>query len=282
MLFDGTNGSLIDANWITDVAAPFVFTTPKEAAVVGNQIWVADQVADAVHRFDMNRSFLGSVTTHPTGNLDNIRGFGYDGTNVYLTMLHSTTTLRGVVTINAATATPTNFWAVGTNSLFDAEPNGATDLLITNDTTDNVERRDKVTGALVNNFSTGVVFPQQVATMSDGSVIAVSSIAAAGVEGVYHYNPDGTLRKFIDTEPLKSQIGEQVPRGAWLLGDGGYLIATGEGVYKAVESPPNVFTFTAMLADVDAQYINPIVIPEPTWAGAMTLATGMLIRRRAS
>ena len=43
MLFNAFDGSLIDADWITDVGQPYVFTTPKEAAVVGNQIWVSDQ-----------------------------------------------------------------------------------------------------------------------------------------------------------------------------------------------------------------------------------------------
>jgi hypothetical protein len=281
MLFDSFNGSAIDLNWITDIGAVgWFFTTPKEAAVVNNEIWVSDQVADAIHRFDMNRNFIDSISKDHTGvSLDNLRGFGYDGSRVYLTQFHGTSTLRGVVTIDAATASSQSFWPVGTNSLFDAEPFGQNELLISNSTTNNLERRDRSTGAFLGNFATGIVFPQQVATMPDGSIIGVSTIAAAGVEGVYHFNIDGTLRKFIDTEVLKGQIGEQVPRGAWLLGDGGYLITTSIGVYKAVETSPGIFSFSTMAAGVDAQYVNPI--PEPATLSVVALAGLLAMRRRS-
>lgn len=273
MLFNAFDGSLIDADWITDVGQPYVFTTPKEAAVVGNQIWVSDQVADAVHRFDLSRNYLGSITTDAAGNtLDNIRGFGYDGSNVYLTRFHGTTTLRGIVTIDAASATATGFFAMGTNSPFDAQTfNG--DLLISNSTTDNIERWT-TGGTFVNNFATGIDFPQQVAQMPDGSIITLSTIGAAGIEGVYHFNPDGTLRRFIDTEPLKGQFGEQVPTGAWQLGDGNYLISTGIGIftYNVVGN-----SFAQVLGGVSGQYINPI--PEPATLGLLSAAALLALRR---
>jgi hypothetical protein len=275
MLFDGFNGSLIDANWITDTAQPFVFTTPKEAAVVGNEIWVSDQVADAVHRFDLSRNFLGSITNDASGNtLDNLRGFGYDGTTVYLTRFHGTATLRGVVTINAATATPTGFFAIGTNSVFDAQP-FQSDLLISNSTTNNIERWTPA-GAFVNNFATTITFPQQVAQMTDGSIITVSTIATAGIEGVYHFNTDATLRRFIDTEPLKLAFGEQVPTGAWQLGDGNYLISTGIGIFK-YDVAGN--SFSQMLGGVGGQYINPF-IPEPSCLSFLALSGLLALRRR--
>jgi len=274
MLFNAFDGSLIDADWITDVGQPYVFTTPKEAAVVGNQIWVSDQVADAVHRFDLSRNYLGSITTHPNGgNLDNLRGLGYDGTSVYLTTMPSTAANRGIVRIDAATATPNGFFP-GPGSYFDAEPFGASDMLVTSSTSNNVERWRRADGALLGNFATGVTFPQQVATMSDGSVVTVSTIAAAGIEGVYHFNPDGTLRRFIDTEPLKGQFGEQVPTGAWQLGNGNYLISTGIGIFTY-----NVAgnSFAQVLGGVSGQYINPI--PEPASVSALTCAGLIALRR---
>jgi hypothetical protein len=277
MLFSGQDGSIIDLNWITDTAGPYAFSSPKEAAVVGNQIWVSDQIEDSVHRFDFNRNYLGTITNDASGNtLDNIRGFGYDGTNVYLTRFHGTSTLRGVVVINAATATATNFWAVGTNSLFDAEPFGPDDVLVANSTTDDIERRNKTTGALVNVFAANIEFCQPVATMPDGSIITASTIASAGIEGIYHFNPDGSLRRFIDTEPLKPIFGEQVPHGAWVLANGDYLITADGGVYTY-----NVANnaFTQVVGGVDGQFINPFV-PEPSALGLIALAGVLALRRR--
>jgi DNA-binding beta-propeller fold protein YncE len=266
MLFDGHNGALIDLNWITDIAAPFVFTTPKEAAVVGNEIWVSDQVVDAVHRFDLNRNFLGSITHDHLGNtLDNIRGFGYDGSRVYLTRFHGTNTLRGIVTIDPATATASDFFPTGTQSLFDAQPFGV-DLLISNSSTSNIERWS-TSGTFLGNFATGLPTPQQVSRMDDGSIIAVSTIAAAGIEGVYHYNADGTLRRFIDTEILK---------GAWELGDGDYLVTTSVGVFKYHVTTNS---FSPLATGVNAQYVNPF-IPEPACLGLLSGLAVLALRRR--
>lgn len=282
MLFSSQDGALIDANWITDAGAVgWQFTTPKEAAVVGNEIWVSDQVADSIVRFDSNRQFIGIINqlAGGAGTFDNLRGFGYDGSRVYLTMFHGTTSLRGVVTIDAATATSTGFFAVGTNSLFDAQPFGG-DLLIANSTTNNIERRNASTGALISNFATGVTFPQQVAEMADGSIISVSSIAAAGIEGIYHHNADGSLRRYIDTEGLKVGAGEQVPRGAWVLGNGDYLVTTSIGVFtlRPTGAGPLDYTFSPVITGVDAQYVNQV--PEPAAAAVALALAGLAAVRR--
>jgi hypothetical protein len=121
MLFSEIDGSLINPNWVTDIGAVgWFFTTPKEAAQVGNEVWVPDQVADAVHRFDFNANFLGSITAHPNGgNLDNIRGLGTDGTNVWVTVFHGTAAQRGLaVYVTAGNAQ--NFLPLSA-SLFDVD-----------------------------------------------------------------------------------------------------------------------------------------------------------------
>jgi hypothetical protein len=259
MLFSSVDGSLIDLDWITDLSGEFTFSTPKEAIVVGGDIWVSDQIVDAILRFDaVSRAYLGSVTALSIGGvLNNVRGLGFDGTTVYITNA-SPTANRGVATY-ATDGTPTGFIPIPA-SLFDVEPFGA-DLLISNSTTDNIERWS-TGGAYLGDFAVGVNFPEQVMRLDDGSIIAVSSITAAPVEGVYHFNADGSLRTFIDTEALKIQIGEQVPRGAMLLDDGGYLIATSVGVYKAIEVAPGDFTFLAMATDVNAQHIGVLAVED--------------------
>jgi hypothetical protein len=253
MLFDDFDGSLINVDWITDIGAVgWFFTTPKEARVVNGEIWVSDQVADAIHRFDMEREFLGSITAHPGGgSLDNIRGFGSDGSTVWLAIWPSTSTARGFGSYDTS-GTPLAFHALNA-SLFDVEPFQG-DLLITNSTSDNIERWS-TEGAFLGNFATGIDFPQQLEVLPDGSVLTASTIAASGVEGIYHFDDEGGLIRYIDTELLKGQFGEQVPRGAALLGDGNYLISTSRGVYK-YDTAGN--SFSEVLAGVDAQYIAPL------------------------
>ncbi|MFM9959388.1 MAG: hypothetical protein ACKVZJ_15130 [Phycisphaerales bacterium] len=277
MLFSDFDGSVIDLNWITDVGAPFAFTTPKEARVIGNQIWVSDQVADAVHRFDLSRNFLGSITAHPSGGvIDNLRGFGSDGNRVFLTLFHATTARRGVA-IYDLNGNPTGFFPgqTTTASLFDAAVFQG-DLLISSSTSNNIERWSTA-GVFQGSFATGVTFPQQCDVLSDGTVIAVSTIAPQGVEGVYRFNPNGSLHTYIDTQGIKNAFGETVPRAAWPLGDGGYMIATDKGVFKAVGSGSS-WTFSQIVAGVDAQYINPV--PTPGAMGLMMLGAAAVLRRR--
>lgn len=278
MLFSDFDGSLIDVNWITDISAPYVFTTPKEARVIGSQIWVSDQVADAVHRFDMARNYLGSITAHPTGGvIDNIRGFGADDSKVYVTSFHATTAKRGVM-IYDFTGTPVGFFPASpsTASYFDIT-GFQNDLLISNDTTDRLERWT-TSGTFVSTFASFVA-PQQVDRLPDGTIISVSTISTPGVEGVYRHNPDGTLHTYIDTEGLKSQFGEIVPRAAWLLGDGNYIIAGSTGVYKTTQPGPD-WGFTRILAGVDAQYINPIPTPGAAVPALLALAFAGSRRRK--
>lgn len=272
MLFSEADGSLIDLNWITDIGAVgWFFTTPKEAKVIRDEIWVSDQVADAIHRFDFGRNFLGSITAHPNGGvIDNIRGFGYDGSKVYLTVFHATVANRGIV-VYSDTGVPTALFQ-SSASFFDIAPFMG-DMLVTNSTSNNVERRSVSDGSLISNFATGITFPQGVEVLSDNSVLAVSTIAAEGVEGVYHFNPDGSLRRFIDTQGIKNAFGEQVPRAAWLLGDGEYLITTSIGVFKTQGAG-----FVRIVGGVDAQFINPI--PAPGAMGLLAAGLALIARRR--
>jgi hypothetical protein len=262
MLFSRADGSVINPNWVTDQGAVgWSLSMPREATAVGQQVWVSDQLADALMRFDSDGNFLGSITAHPAGGtLDNVRGFGVTSSRVYLTVFHGTAASRGVASYAVPAGTPAGFFQ-SPASLFDAEP-FAGDLLVSNSTTDRIERWTTA-GTFVSTFASGVVFPQQVVRLSDGSVLTVSSIASPGVEGVYHFNADGSLRLFIDTEPLKGAFGEHVPRGAFLLDSGDYLISTSLGVFKALGSGPP-FVFQQMLGGVDGQYIG--VVPGPACA----------------
>jgi hypothetical protein len=275
MLFSEADGSVIDLNWITDAGAVgWAFTTPKEAMQVGNQVWVSDQITDAVHRFDLNRNFQGSITAHPAGgNLDNIRGFGFDGSKMYLSVFTSDTARRGIAVYDS-NGGPTGFFPNTTASYFDVAPFMG-NILTSNSTTDSVERRNAGDGSFIANFATGIDFVQQVETLADNSVLAVSTIGANGIEGVYHFNSDMTLRRFINTQGIKDAFGEQVPRAAWLLGDGEYLITTSIGIYKTLGAG-----FMQIQAGVDGQFINRLVpAPGAVLVGVLGVVCGTRRRR---
>ncbi len=251
MLFSRTDGSLIDADWITDVGAvDWEFTTPKEAIVVGDEIWVSDQVADAIVRFARDtREFIGLINTRSDGGpFDNLRGMGTDGQRVYLTLAPTGTANDGVA-VYEADGTPAAFFLTP-DSPFDVEPYQG-GLLIDFSSNDDTFRysTDGAQGAL---FAPDLDFPQQVVVLEDDSVIIVSSIGANGVEGVWHLNSDGTTRAFISTEPIE----EQVPRGAYPLDDGGYLLATSIGVFRVTDNGGGGWNFESMLAGVSAQYVT--------------------------
>jgi hypothetical protein len=130
-------------------------------------------------------------------------------------------------------------------------------------------------GTVLGNFATNLPTPQQVSVLGDGSVLGTATIAAAGIEGIYHWESDGSLRRFIDTEILKGQFGEFVPHGAYLLGDGNYLVSGSTGVYKYSVLGN---TFSQILGGVDAQYINYVALPGP---GVLPLlALGFIAGRR--
>ncbi|HVS08827.1 MAG TPA: hypothetical protein VMS76_03060, partial [Planctomycetota bacterium] len=83
LLFDAHDGALVNASFIVDdpTSAQYNFQTPKDAIQVGDQVWVSDQLSDAVYRFDLNGNFVGAIS----GGMDNIRGMELVGSTVYVT-----------------------------------------------------------------------------------------------------------------------------------------------------------------------------------------------------
>jgi hypothetical protein len=251
-------------------AVGWEFSTPKESLVIGNEIWVSDQLEDAVHRFDLDRNFLGSIIEGPGGQeLNNIRGMGFDGSKVYLTAASSP--FNDAIITYGPDGNPTGSFGLDSSfSPFDAEPFQG-DLLISSSGNDGVERYS-IDGAFQSVFAGGLGFPQQVVALSDDSVIVVNSIDSAGIEGLWHYNADGSVREFIDTEPIE----EMVPRGGWLLGNGNYLLSTSAGIYTA-EDLGTSWGFTLVEGTANGQYIS--LIPEPAALTLLALA-GLMLRRR--
>lgn len=276
-LFDANDGSLIDINWLTDVGAVgWAFTTPKEAKIVGNEIWVADQVEDAVHRFDLSKNYLSSITTGPGGvPIDNIRSLGTDGSKVYVTNA-SGGFGNAVITYDTAGNPVSDFSLSG--SSFDAEPWRSDEILVSNTSTNALERYD-TGGGFLGNFVSGYSFFEQVVVLSDDSVISANAIDSVGVEGIWHFNADGTVRTFLDTNDAGAPGG--VPRGANLLNNGDYIVAGSTGVWTAHDTGGGNYQWTLITDEVNGQYVTRFSkIPAPGAVALLGLAGLLGTRRR--
>lgn len=73
--FDPNNGAVVNPN-----AFALGGGTPIHAMLVGNEIWVSEQVGDRISRWDQTGTFLGAIT----GGMDNVRGMELIGNTVYL------------------------------------------------------------------------------------------------------------------------------------------------------------------------------------------------------
>jgi len=271
MLFDAYDGSLINADWLTDAAASgWEFSTPKEAVMVGGQLWVADQIEDAVFQFDADLSYVGTITGGNGKTMDNVRSLGTDGSTVYVT--NSAGDFDDAVIKFDTTGSYLGFFPVESTSIFDAEPFEG-DLLITDADNDRVDRYG-VDGGFLSTFADGLGFAEQVAILDDGSVIVANAIDSAGIEGLWHYNADGSLRAFVDTD----EIGGPTLRGGELLGNGSYILSTGDGIWTATPDGGG-FIFNQVFADASGQYVT--FVPEPGALALLVVGGLAVLRRRA-
>lgn len=231
VLADAYDGHVLDANWI-DIAAAAAASgytgllTPIEAIEVGDEIWVSDQVADRIWRFNTsNRSYAGSIGAG-TGELNNIRGMHRFGNTVYVAMgADSDIFGEGIITINATTGMITgsfNGRDVDDTSYFDINfYNG--NLLISNSESgnDGLEMYS-LAGAYLGQFVssdgvTGIRFPEQIARTVDGDLLVGGF---SGNSGVYMYDMFGNELGIVAGADLGT-------RGVYELGNGRILYTNG-------------------------------------------------------
>ncbi|MFG0329457.1 MAG: hypothetical protein ACF8PN_06095 [Phycisphaerales bacterium] len=240
MLFDAFDGSLVDANFIDLV--PQGASTPISAVNIGQEIWVADQVADSIFRYDTSGNFISTIT----GEMDNIRGMGFAANTVYQTNAGSNNNAPGEAVIQfAEDGTRRGSFAVV--DPFDALPfNG--DLLV-----NDIDNDDLVLYTLDGTFIrvwhdsdgvTGIDFPEQMTLRRNGNVLAGGFSSPAGV---YEYDSVGNQLNYWD-------VGTGV-RGAHELGNGNIMFTDGSGVHIL---DPNTSLVTDVITDVSARFIEPL------------------------
>ncbi len=220
MLFSAADGTLINDTFIDLTTATPSPSTPVEAIEVGNEIWISDQIADTVFRYSADgTTFLGTATT----GRDNMRGIALANGSVYVTNSGTGGAAYGDVLKEYATdGTLLNTHPVG--DPFDVIDYGGS-LLIANIAGEDIEEY-AYDGTFIGIFHdsdgiTGIDFPEQLAAVGNGNVLAAGFSAPSGI---YEYDSTGAQINFYD--PGNSGL-----RGVALLDNGDIIYTTGSGVF---------------------------------------------------
>ena len=262
MLFDAFDGSLINADFISEGVVGDVMATPIEAQLVGNEIWVTDQLNDVVNRFSADgSSFLGAISDV---SLDNLRGFEVLGGTAYVAGID------GVHRIDVATQSylGLNAYRGDDSSIFDVYNFGG-DLYVSNNTLQDIDIID-LSGNLAQTVVdsdgvSGIDFPEQIAGLDNGNFMVAGFISPSGV---YEFTTEG--------DDLGIIAGADAgPRGAYELGNGNIMYTNGSGVFVFDVNTGGL----TQVASGSARFITELV-PAPSSATLLALAGMCATRRR--
>jgi hypothetical protein len=218
MLFSAVDGSLVNGSFILDAGGtPFDFNTPKDVIQVGNEIWVSDQVSDAVFRFDLQGQYLSTIS----GGLDNIRGMELVGNTVYVTnsgTANGAPGLNAVVKFDTAGNNLGNFVAAA--SPFDVVALNATEILVAGSGNNPDVTRHDLAGTLLGTWHNGAInFCEQAVRRSTGTFL----IAGFTDGNIHEYDAAGTEIGILFAAPGA--------RGVWELQNGNIMWTAGTGVH---------------------------------------------------
>ncbi|NUQ53935.1 MAG: hypothetical protein HUU19_14725 [Phycisphaerales bacterium] len=224
-LFDASTGESVDGAWIrySDWGLDTVAGTPKDAIRVGNQLWISDQIQDAIHRFTLDPfapQYLGSIRA----GIDNIRGMEFRDGVVYVCNAGTSNGAPGpaLVLFNRS-GVNLGYFTVG--DPFDVMYQPSTgELLVTNIAEESVDRYS-LAGTFLGLYHdsdgvNGIDFPQQAAVDPSGT----NDIYVAGFSlptGIYGYK-NGAQTAFV---PIGG------PRGIAPIADDQFLFTAGDTVY---------------------------------------------------
>ncbi len=271
MMFDATTGASVQQNFIVDdpTSVNYNFQSPKDAIQVGTEVWVSDQVSDAIYRFNPSGAFIAAIT----GGMDNVRRMELVGSTVYVANSGTNKGAPGqaIVMFSTAGAPLLNFAVPGPFDVVGFQG----DLPITNIVGEHVERYTTA-GAFVSTFHdsdgiSGIDFPQQVSVDPSGDVTCAGFSSPAGL---YEYDAaTGTQLNYIAVA--------SGPRGVRELGNGNLLFTDGTGVYIYDNT---TLSTTTVLSGVSAQFIgefNPSSARHPPcrWRNARQRSTHWVARR---
>lgn len=277
MLFSAQDGSLVDANFITEPNSAYI-NNAKDAIQVGNQVWISDQPGNRVLRFDVpTQTWLNPITGDGTTNLSNLRGMEVVGNTVYVSN-SGTGFGKSIVTIDATSGSVTGSFAIASgNSPWDVKAVG-NELFISNyetgtGSTSRVDRYSLAGTFLGNvitttNAASGLAGPQQLNLKANGNLL-IGGFSGTTNSGIYEYTTTGTFVNF-----FAGGLGQ---RAAFELGNGNVLFTKGDGVF-VYDVGDNIFS--PSITGANSQFINPTSLPAPAATVLLALGTLAGVRRR--
>lgn len=255
MLFSGMDGSLINPSFI-DLTTSTGSTpaTPIEAKVAPNgEIWVSDQVADTIFRFDSSGTYLGESAAV----LDNVRGFEIAFGSVWVANAGTSGGAPGQALVQLDMNLDFVASYTGVGSPFDAKEftlGGVQGMLISDITDDILHFFDPANPTMPTPFidSDGVTsfdFPEQINLDQSTGNIRVTSLVTPN--GFFEFDKiTGVELDYVDT----SVFGNTILRSAYELGNGNILYTNSSGVH--VYDP--VAGTSTPVASVSGYFINPL------------------------
>ncbi|MEM6714212.1 MAG: hypothetical protein AAF622_04005 [Cyanobacteria bacterium P01_C01_bin.147] len=288
LLFDPVDGSLIDDNFIDGSDAGLgIFGTPINAIQVNREIWVSDQAADAIFRFDLTGQYLGIVNDGDgdgdTDGLDNVRGIEFVNNLIYVANAGDGNEAPGdgeVVVVFDPEGNNLGFFDTG--DPFDIRAYNGT-LLISdiNSESDGGEDIDRYTLDGINSTFdetfvesdgvTGIDFPQQISVRASNANLLVGGFSAPG--GFYEYDLNGNQVDLLDAE---DGFANRV-RAAYELANGNILWSGGDGVVvtdPTTGADTDIYTVNTLDFRPSARYIEQLVVPKP---GALDLTGAIFL-----
>ncbi len=249
MRVSGVDGSVIQTVFIDLTVGPPASGTPKDAIVVGDEIWVSDQIEDSIWRYTNTATptYIGAIDT----GMDNIRGMAFLNGKVYVSNAET-----GDAPIIAPGEAVVMWNQDGSSAGFFAAPEDPFDILVMPNGNiwvcgidDQTLNEYTPAGVLVavrhdSNGTTGIDFPQQMVLTSRNTVLVAGFSPPTGI---YEYDLNGTQ--------LNYWSGASGPRGVYEL-ENGKILWTASGGLFALDPATN--TSEQLFSGSSCQYINPL------------------------
>ena len=245
--FNSVTGDLIDTAFIHSNNPNL--QSPKMALQAPNNfVYVSDQISDLVQKYDTNGLYVGFFAPASgvnTSIVDNMRGIAFRPNYNLLATVGSGANQNTIQEFDLGGNPIGSFIPTGTlNSPFDIHYR-SNDILITNSSGGNDVISYDYNGTFISNFinSPNITFAQQLIRNDNGN------LAVCGFS-----TPSGLILFDSSGNYMRSLTGATGLRGAYLLGNGHYLVTNGSGVHE-IDSASGSLIRT-VLTGANFQYIN--------------------------
>jgi len=215
--------SPVDGSLLSDDLFSLDDTTQVSATLVGNEVWVTQQIADRIVRYDVCGNRLGEIgPTFTGGGLDNIRGINFIGGVVYVCNDggNNGATINSLVTFDTAGNHLGTLPLSDSPSPFSVIPFNGNLLVASSSAGDDVHEYTTA-GVSVGLFhdSTSINFAHQIAPASDGNYWCAT------------FTSDSIVKLDAATGNILSTFSTDNTRGVYELQNGNLLWTNSSGAY---------------------------------------------------